>query len=228
MSSQLNIQVKRWGLTPNNYTTLFDYKKHTSKPQFTVQRRVWGFEIGGETNIPHIQGYLEFARTRRLTHVRIIFRTAHWYKFAGGLELQILHQICKSQTLGNFEKEGQIIEVRTSTNLSNAVIIRALLNPKTSLQVKFSKEYGERSGYFDKMATLLQDYIKRNDEFEQWQDTKLYPWQFQCLKRIMEKGRRKVLWVYDIDGDNGRRHFAGFYPSATASSFWMDLFQCGT
>ena len=50
--------------------------------EFFINRAIWGYEIGAE-GTPHLQGYLEFNRSKRLSHVRKILRETFWQEANG-------------------------------------------------------------------------------------------------------------------------------------------------
>ena len=90
------------------------------------------------------------------------------------------------------------------------MIIKALLNPKSALQIKLCREYSERPQYYDKMASTLKNLTQRIKDFNKWKSEKLLPWQYECLKMIKSQKQRQVLWIVDTIENKGKS-FLSFY-----------------
>ena len=75
LSSSQDCQRERWVFTYNNYDRTINYLQYFRNSEFFINRAIWGYEIG-EEGTPHLQGYLEFKRSKRLSHVRKILREA--------------------------------------------------------------------------------------------------------------------------------------------------------
>ena len=212
MSSQLLVQRKRWGFVVNNYNPSTNFRLILANDQFQVDRVVYGFERSN-TGTPHLQGYLELKRTQRLSHVKKIFPTAHWYG-ADGNALQNYSYCTKGgkfDVIGDFSKE--LAEIGCKPNikgLSVVTILKGLLDDRTRTQTKLTKEYSEKHHYFDKMATIIACLQQDNELFLEWRSEKLRPWQYECLRLLMAQGKRKILWVVDHDGDSGKSFLSNY------------------
>ena len=78
-------QCQRWVVTVHNFEQLIafdDLHEYLGRPIFKIKRAVCGRErtTNGQ---PHLQGYVEFDRSYRLSHVVKVFRNAHWEKAFG-------------------------------------------------------------------------------------------------------------------------------------------------
>ena len=87
MSQSAPTQVSKWCYTYNNYQELFDYDDYLKRAEFKVKRLVYGREVAPTTGMKHHQGYVEFSRSVRISHVKKIFSSAYWVP-AKGTSLQ--------------------------------------------------------------------------------------------------------------------------------------------
>ena len=94
--------------------------------------------------------------------------------------------------------------------LSIPLVIKGLLDKRTSNQIKLSREYAERHNYYDKMTAALRNLKMKHELFDQWKSKILYPWQYTCLKKLMSQGTREILWVIGTEGNNGKTYLANF------------------
>ena len=149
------------GVHLNNYPYNFDFDNHIQKVEFKVKRAVWGFEEGRLNGTPHVQGYVELTRTARLAHVRKIFDTARWEPAV--MNAQVNYQYgTKSGNFGVFGDFTAEKGPKPRKFASHSMIIRGLLDPKNTPQVKVSQEYAERHSYFDKTVRFLKDMERQN------------------------------------------------------------------
>lgn len=181
-----NVQTSRYVFTLNNYDVRFSYKDHFASFDF-IKRVVFGYEVAPNTGTPHLQGYLEFNRSYRLCTCRRLLPEARWEK-ATECSLVNYRYCVKS---GNFETYGDwmreingingdpIVEKKATRPLSCPMILAGLLNPATSAQIKVSQEYAEKFIYYDRIAQFLGRVRFNHDNFEKWQNNRLYPWQYE-------------------------------------------------
>jgi len=78
-------QVARWVLTYNNFENELPFEDVIPRIASVadVKRAVVGREISPTTGVVHLQGYLEFTRSKRLAFVRRIFNDGHWDRARG-------------------------------------------------------------------------------------------------------------------------------------------------
>jgi len=84
------------------------------------------------------------------------------------------------------------------------------VNELCFLQVRVSKEYSERHAFYDKAANLVSNLMVKNDLFNIWMNFKLRSWQYEILKRTLRQTPRKILWVVDTKGNNGKSFLARY------------------
>lgn len=181
-------QCSRWTFTINNYDVRTNYKEVFTDEN--IKRAVWGFEVASQTGIPHIQGYLEFKRTYRLSRCRALHPTAHWE--VAREDSYINYNYCVKggdfEVVGNWpESEGRLPNaevvvrdgVRGRRPPSVPMVVAALLDPRTKLQTKVSTEYSLKHNYYDKVNSLLSRVRINHEVFSKWNKYKLYPWQYE-------------------------------------------------
>ena len=154
-----SLQVSRWAFTLNNPVYSFNYKDHLMQEEFSVKRAIVGYEIGGENNIPHLQGYIEFLRTKRLCFVRRILPTAHWTRVISSASNNLKY--CSKDNrffiIGNFDKEFNLMKNINfkSCSSDNGVILKQLLDSEHCSQLVSNMKYVRNKKGFDSMADTL-------------------------------------------------------------------------
>ena len=79
----------------------------------------------------------------------------------------------------------------------------------TALQAKLTKEYAFRHFYFDKIASQIKVVETQISLFNRFRKSKLFPWQYQCLKLLMDQGPRQILWLV-VSGGMGKTYFGHY------------------
>lgn len=209
----LQDQKSRWAFTINNYSTDLNFKQYLSHADFRIKRAVWGYEVSPGNGTRHIQGYLELQRTFRICHVRKIFSTAHW-SVAYGTALKNFQYCTKGgnyDAIGDFSaEEAGLVGGDTTGCASVPMVISGLLNEKCALQVKVSKEYALRHVYYDKVTPLIKNIIRQNKLFDEWKQKKLFMWQYKVFTMLLTQPKRKILWLSDPIGNNGKTFLANY------------------
>jgi len=85
MTDSQNVQCERWVLTVHNFEQTINFDSlidYFGKPEFKIRRAVCGRERTTD-GPPHLQGYIEFDRSYRRSHVFKVFRTGHWERARG-------------------------------------------------------------------------------------------------------------------------------------------------
>ena len=101
------------------------------------------------------------------------------------------------------------------------MVIRGLLNPDYSVQIKVTKDYADRNIYFDRVTNMLKTLMDQHKMFAKWQNKLLYPWQFEILDKVLTQEERKVLWIVDRQGNNGKTYLA-FYLTILYNFQYLD------
>ena len=90
------------------------------------------------------------------------------------------------------------------------LMLRGLMKDELSLQIKVSKEYAERHSYYDKIVSKLIHRKEQPEKFATWKTKLLYEWQYQMLQKIMSQNNRRILWVVDKSGNNGKTFLCSY------------------
>lgn len=180
-------QTSRYIFTVNNYNREFNYKQHLSSIH-EIKRVVFGYEIAPTTGTPHLQGYLEFNRSYRLSMCKRVLPNARWDK-AIGCSLTNYRYCIKGghfESIGDWSREVNGLTAgrdgRTRP-LSTPMIIASLLNDKTAPQVKVSREYSEKYVFYDRVANFVAKLNFKKTNFARWEQYNLYPWQYEVSTR---------------------------------------------
>jgi len=97
-------QSKYWCFTLNNYDGQFDYISHL---MLFCTYAVFGYERGEREGTPHLQGYCEFPKRKRLSGVRKVLTRARWSTRISD-DPSKAADYCKKD--GDFEEAGAISE----------------------------------------------------------------------------------------------------------------------
>ena len=174
------LQVKRWVYTLNNYDRETDYKAHYENFPI-IQRCVWGYEVAPRTGTHHIQGYLEFNRSQRLNICRTIHPAARWASAKENSSINFRY-CCKGgnfEYIGDWSREMGTYQTMQERPLSIPLLIAGLINPLTAAQIKLTKEYADRYMYCEKVASFFNNMKYAIEDFNEFKDVKLYPWQYE-------------------------------------------------
>lgn len=172
------LQCTRWVFTLNNYNSSINYVDYFK--QFdSIKRCVWGFERAPETGTNHLQGYLEYVRSQRLNTCRTIFSRARWSKAVASPAANFNYCV-KGGSYGYIGDWTRELTRDSSAVRSPSVpmVLSALINPVTEIQIKVCKEYAERCNYYDRISKLIKKIIHDKKYFDEWATLKLYPWQY--------------------------------------------------
>lgn len=198
--------------TYNSYQEGINYNNHLKRPQFRVKRAVIGYEKAPLTGTRHLQGYVELHRSVRLAVVKKIFPTAHWEPAIESALNNYLYctKSGKYDIIGDFTKEIDAKVRASKMNIPVACIVAGLMDQKCSEQIKVTKEYAKSHQYYDKIVSHLKEKTVLQGLYHEWKDTLLYPWQYVVLHRVMEQNNRRVMWVYDAEGNQGKSVLASY------------------
>lgn len=82
---------KNWCFTLNNYTDQEKVDLYTFLTLAPENRFIYGFEKGEDKKTPHIQGYVEFAKKRRMSECKEINKRIHWERVKGTREENVAY-----------------------------------------------------------------------------------------------------------------------------------------
>lgn len=194
------IRVRKWIFTLNNYIDT-DIEKLKNNELF--QYICFGKEIAPSTNTPHLQGFL-------ITKKKI---TLNSLKKKLGLSNSIFLdrmksdeksciEYCKKE--GNFYEEGIIDTPGKRNDIHN--IYKLIKENKTDYEIQEEDPLGYSKYY--KAIDRMRSNIINNKNIEEIRKTFnkviLKVWQEDVLELLFNQDERKVLWIYDRLGNNGK------------------------
>jgi len=217
-------QYQRWCFTLNNPSPTRDYVADIfSDPEFFVKRAVYGEEIAPTTGTRHLQGYVEYDRSRRLTHCKKLFPGAHWEAAKGNARSNYDYCIKddKYKTYGEWES---VLKTKPGAEKRKAVssidVMRGLLSDDPE-SVKNTGCYLSRKKTFDERVMEVRELRERHRRYERFSKCMLSKWQFEMCGRLFNQNERQITWVADTNGGVGKSWLAHYL----ASVYQADLFD---
>ena len=203
-----NVQRARWTFTLHNPPEDLDFTKIMNNN--SIKRAIIGKEVTDTTGSIHWQGYIEYTRSYRRAHCWGIFPNAHWEpaKFNAVANYKYCSKKGDFVTKGSFAKEVACIS--SNERPSVGMVLRGLMDRKLRDQVLVSKDYSDKMSFYDRAIGRLHNIRKQQELFNIWSHKLLYAWQYQVLRLIMSQDSRRVMWVYDPAGNNGKTFLAFF------------------
>ena len=195
-----NTQVTRWCFTMHNYDVAVDYKERFSSGRFDVRRAVLGFESNQNRRHRHIQGYVEFSRSRRFTYVIGLLPSAHWQRAVGSALQNYVY--CTKSKVFELIGDWRIEQSDLDGNVCGLLIMGLLSEHRAN--VKCSKEYMLHSRDYDAAAKLVSNIRQHREAFQSFQNMKLSDWQLNIFELLFKQSKREILWVCDEEGNRGK------------------------
>lgn len=206
-------QCSRWCFTLNNFEKSVDYKKLFSDERNNLRRCVWGVEKG-EQGTNHLQGYFEFHRSYRISHLKVILPRAHFEAARGNAKQN--YEYCTKdgsfETLGDWEVILKSGTKRRRAEHEHKSLLLGLLGSDRE-RFKNSIQYIARKSAYDERVRELSDLSARIERFGQYSSKLLSGWQMSVLRRLFNQNDRAILWVYSVDGGFGKSFLAHFLNS---------------
>jgi hypothetical protein len=169
-------------------------------------------ETAPETGTPHLQGYFQFEKRKRLTTIKNLFKDtsldgAHWEKARGTPSQN--KQYCSKEDedpfiVGTIQEDGQ----GRRTDLSD---LRDLALSGAS-DLEMAAAFPRAHAQFNKWTSMLRAQKRMQDQQERVKekvkDLVLRTWQQQVMRKLQGQGPRKVLWVWEGIGGVGKSTLA--------------------
>ena len=172
----------------------------------SMLRVILGFESLNNRQSRHIQGYVEFERSHRLSYVKRILSSAHWQRSVGSAKQN--YDYCSKSKVFELIGDWNVEQRETDGNVCG-LIINGLLSEHRAT-VKCSKEYMLRREGYDSAAKLVYSIRQQNESFKSYQNCKLSNWQFKIFQILIAQPAREVLWVCDDVGNRGKTFLCQF------------------
>lgn len=205
------LRCRRWCGTINNYTE--DVRTYARRfCEQGVTRGIIGRECGEQSNIKHLQIYVEFKNPVRLYKLQSVDNRGH-YEPARGTAKQNYDYCSKERDFITFPEGCQWEDKRKCSGRKDKCpypdLLRGLLG--------IDHENYRNTGIYIRNKTSIDSriYAIRNRKFEILQYHKLLsevlrPWQLYVLRQLANQSDRKICWVYSIVGGEGKSWFARY------------------
>ena len=180
----------------------------------TARYIVFGEEVG-DAGTPHLQGYVQFTRAKRLNFLRKLHPRAIWGPAIKSPAANIEH--CRKQGLVIHEK-GEAFYPGSRADVKQIYKCMKLGVYDDHLIERFSAVYAQHRSSL--MKTLMQsaDTQVANLMYEKYKDMTLRTWQHDVLLKLTEQDSRKILFIVDSAGNQGKTDLAD-YLRATTNAF---------
>jgi len=217
-------QYTRWCFTLNNYNKDVNYVTTVfSLPEFRIRRAIYGEEIAPTTGTKHLQGYVEYDRTRGLAWCKKVFTGAHWEAAKGNARSN--YDYCSKD--GEFKTYGEwesVLKTKPGAEKRKAIssvdVLRGLLSDDPE-SVKNTGCYLSRKKAFDERVVELRELRERHSRYARFSVCLLSKWQYSMLGKLFNQNDRQITWVSDPRGGIGKSFLAHFLQSV----YQADLFD---
>lgn len=204
-------RAKHWCFTLNNYTEEDVDRLNDLRPG--ISYLVAGKEIG-ESGTRHLQGYVAFSEQLRLRKAKSYIGEAH---------LSVARNIPNS--IAYCKKDGDFFEIGEPPPLqgvrSDLERFKAFVKGRRGM-VSLSELREEFSDVCAKYPRFVESYLRDQLPPPPVAQHPLRPWQQELNQQLNRKpDDRKVIFVVDVEGNQGKSWFAKYYCSLHDDAFYM-------
>lgn len=197
----------RWCFTLNNY----DEDSTTAISKWDTKYTVFGKELSA-SGTPHLQGFVIFKKSYRLSGTRKLLPTAHW-EIAKGTSHEA-SDYCKKDN--DFVEIGVLLSAGKRTDLSDFM--------RTVESGTFAKDELRRlhPGVMARYPRFVDDYINQCRPSPAVPAHPLRPWQQNLISKLaFPPSDRLISFVVDPVGNAGKSWFGKYYCSLHENAFMM-------
>lgn len=203
------MQVSRWVFTLNNFTDQdVEHLSHlgASLAASNLKYLVFGREVG-DSGTPHLQGFVLFSRSVRLTNVRALISARGHFEAARGSNDQAA-TYCKKD--GDFEEYGSYASEQGKRNDFEAFKQWVLEQPFKPTAALIALEF---PGLFIKYGRIM-EWIDLIYPIDIGVVGELRPWQRSLDADLMaDPDDRRIFFVVDTEGGKGKTWFVRYWLS---------------
>lgn len=206
-------QGYRWCFTLNNYVEAELVALRESLSSAQVRFAIFGKEVG-ETGTPHLQGYVSFAKKKRFAAAKAFLNVRAHVEVAKGDEDSNVVYCSKSdpnpELFGKRSQSGKRndLDLFKEDVKSGIVDMNVLMESHSEVCARYPR--------------FVRDYVRMQLPKPEFPVHPLRQWQ-QDLNGMLnhEPDDRKVIFVVDYDGNQGKSWFAKYYMSLHDNAFLM-------
>lgn len=194
-----------WCFTLNNYTQEEEKEVHTWDAQYVI----YGREEGDAEHTPHLQGYVYFKNKKTLKAIKKLNGRAHWERQMGTCEQAINY--CKKEDTSPYEKGTP---PRTGGGArDNWNDINDMVNNGASWDEIRNAYPGSAMRYhggIEKAIACEWNNKQLAVMAKKYENVKLKLWQEKVVTNLEHQQDRKVLWIVDPIGNQGKTWLAKY------------------
>lgn len=214
---------KYWTVTLNNYedTDLVEWREAVAKGKATYI--CWQKEVAPSTGTPHLQAYCVFSERKRLAGVKKVLGKRIHAVLSNGSPSSNRAYCSKSgegAQEGTFEEFGEIPADATQGARSDFESFQKAVNSGLRCKRKARSDFPELVAKYPRWCyDILSD--QKELSVEEHQD--LYDWQKALDSQLSQPpDDRKVIFVVDLEGGQGKTWFAKQYCKKHSDAQFME------
>lgn len=202
------MRMRNWCFTKYNLTV----------PEFdpaVVRYCVYQHEICPDTGREHLQGYVEFTKSIRLSAVKALFQdqTMHLEKRQGTRD-QARDYCTKDESRKPDTEPIQFGTYETNpgarSDLNEVYELIKQGKRKAEILDAFPNVYMKYSNGIEKAISIYDNTLGMEKLHDEYDSCILRPWQEEVTLLLEGQNDRQVLWIYDAEGNHGKT-FLGKY-----------------
>lgn len=164
---------------------------------------IFGREVG-EKGTPHLQGYLQLKKRKRLTAMKKLHKEAHWEVAIGNAE----------QNRDYCSKDGDYTELGSVVCAGARSDIEAFKDAVKGGMISLRQLREEHSSVFARHPRFVREYVQDHLPEPPLPGHSLNEWQEKLNQLlIQEPDERTIIFVVDPKGNKGKTWFAKYYCS---------------
>ncbi len=208
-------ESKNWCFTDFEGLCIEDIiEKHIDKIIYCC----WGQETCPKTQKKHTQGWIQFAKKKRMTAVKKMFGSKKIHlETCKGTEAQN-DKYCQKEnayeTYGEYTVQGQRVDLEK--------IYKEIEDGLTELEIcrLYPKEHAQFHKAFNRKIKLESDDKAQIELEDTFNSAVLRDWQTTALQKLLTQDNRTVLWIQDRKGNRGKT-FLAKYITAIHKAFYI-------
>ncbi len=197
---------RAWCFTWNNYVAVDVEKCKEIAEKSGTRYLIFGEEVS-ESGTPHLQGYVWFTREKSMSQMKRLFGDVPHFEKRMGTHGQA-SEYCKKD--GKFWEHGEGPSPGRRGDLER--FRDAVKEGKSDAELldEFPAMYAKYPKFVKTVRDVDADAKEKKKLKVQFEESKLFDWQKGILRKLDEQDDRKVMWVYDLEGNSGKTWLAKY------------------
>jgi len=213
-------QTRFWCLTLNNPTDDDIEKWDSAFEEGSIVYLCYQREIAPSTGTPHLQGYTVLSKVARLGGVKRIFGSAiHAVRSNGTPSANRDYCSKKQEGSSDFKEFGTLPADPKRGKRSDFDAFKEAVRDGLRCKKKAREEFPEIVANYPRW---VYDYLGDQDDYEV-EDHDMFEWQKDLDQRLSKPAEdRKVIFVIDKEGNQGKTWFAKHYTKTHDDAQYME------